>query len=222
MLKLAAQSPRPLSSGERSQELFLSMLFQTCFTVQVSLDRRFLRGGVTFQEASALLRCVKTSGITPGRLAVALARDKGKITRIVDRLVAQGLVVRDLNPPDRRFTPIKPTREGKRAARHLAALFESVRKQLFAGISDGELRRAERTLPKLHRNAIKLGGKVQKTVRRPGSKGNRREREGQGSLPARRSGADSRKGTPLENGNSVGRRKAHRLSNAQIENLFPR
>jgi DNA-binding MarR family transcriptional regulator len=85
MPKLGTYSRRSLSSKEWHKELLLSWLFQTCFKLQASLDRRLLNFGMTFQEAAVLMRCVEAGEIVPGRLALILARDKSKITRFVDR-----------------------------------------------------------------------------------------------------------------------------------------
>ena len=87
----------------------MSWLFQTSIRLQTSLDRRFLRFGMTVQEAGVLLRCVEARIITPGQLAVGLGRDKGMITRFIDRLEFSRLIIRDINPRDRRFSVIKPT-----------------------------------------------------------------------------------------------------------------
>src|SRR6266480_3223839 len=93
---LVATSRRGLSKPLRGQEwrrdLLTSWLFQTCIRLQTSLDRRFLRFGMTVQEASVLLRCVEARRITPGQLAVALGRDKGKVTRFVHRLESSRLL----------------------------------------------------------------------------------------------------------------------------------
>ena len=72
---------KPLKAQEWRKDLLISWLFQTCIRLQTSLDRRFLRLGMTLQEASVLLRCAEAKRITPGQLATALGRDKGKITR---------------------------------------------------------------------------------------------------------------------------------------------
>ena len=103
----------------------MSWLFQTCIKLQTSLDRRFLRLGMTVQEASVLLRCVEARKVTPGQLAIVLGRDKGKITRFVDRLESSRLLTRDIDRRDRRFSILKPTARGKQVARALASVFES-------------------------------------------------------------------------------------------------
>jgi hypothetical protein len=84
--------PKPLSGPEWRKDLLMSWLFQTCIKLQMSLDRRFLRFGMTVQEASVLLRCVEAKNVMPGQLAVGLGRDKGMITRFIDRLELSRLI----------------------------------------------------------------------------------------------------------------------------------
>jgi DNA-binding MarR family transcriptional regulator len=158
---LVATSPRglfkPLRSQEWRRDLLTSWLFQTCIKLQTSLDRRFLRFGITVQEASVLLRCVEARRTTPGRLAMALGRDKGKITRFVDRLESSRLLTRDIDPRDRRFSILKPTAMGKHVAQGLGSLFDSIREELFAGILESDVLRLGKILPQLHKNAVRIG-----------------------------------------------------------------
>jgi DNA-binding MarR family transcriptional regulator len=148
---------KPLRGQEWRRDLLTSWLFQTCIKLQTSLDRRFLRFGMTVQEASVLLRCVEARGITPGRLAIALGRDKGKITRFVDRLESSRLLTRDIDPRDRRFSILKPTAKGKQVAQGLGSLFDSIREELFAGILESDVLRLGKMLPQLHKNAVRIG-----------------------------------------------------------------
>jgi DNA-binding MarR family transcriptional regulator len=218
---LAADSAGPHPSLEGSLELHLSRLFQTCFALQTSLDRRFLRYGVTFQEALVLLRCSNSCGMTPGRLANALARDKGKITRFVDRLEARGLVARKLNPADRRFTLVKPTKFGKRTARRLAFVLEKALEDIFSGITDEELQGAQRALPKLLRNAVALGGKVQTSSPEPSPKGKREVRQNREAPAELAPDVPSRRVSSVEAGDPEEPR-TRKLSNAEMQQLFPK
>jgi DNA-binding MarR family transcriptional regulator len=178
-----ATSGRGLSKPSRGQEwrkdLLTSWLFQTCIKLQTSLDRRFLRFGMTVQEASVLLRCVEARRITPGQLAIALGRDKGKITRFVDRLESSRLLTRDVDPCDRRFSILKPTAKGKQVARALASAFDSIRKELFVGILESDVLRLSKMLPELHKNAVQLGSRhkcdVVRGRKRIGSQGMKTE-----------------------------------------------
>ena len=156
-------SRRGLSRTLRGQEwwkdLLMSWLFQTCIRLQTSLDRRFRRFGMTVQEASVLLRCVEARRITPGQLAIALARDKGKITRFIDRLESSRLLTRDIDRRDRRFSILKPTAKGKRVARDLTTVFDNIRKELFVGMLESDVRRLGKMLPHLHKNAVRIGSR---------------------------------------------------------------
>jgi DNA-binding MarR family transcriptional regulator len=149
----------PLPGQEWQKDLLTSWLFQTCIKLQTSLDRRFLRWGMTVQEANVLLRCVEARRITPGQLAIALGRDKGKITRFVDRLESSRLVTREIGRRDRRLLILKPTAKGKQVARELASVFDSIREELFAGISESDVLRLGKVLPQLHKNAGGIGSR---------------------------------------------------------------
>ena len=114
---------------------------------------------MTVQEASVLLRCVEARRIAPGELAVALARDKGKITRFVARLEASKLIKCQPNARDHRYSIITPTYRGKRLAKSLTRLFDQIRKELFAGVSRSDIQRLGETLPHLCENAKRIGSK---------------------------------------------------------------
>src|SRR5208282_490753 len=145
-------SSNTLTAQERSKDLLVSWLFKTCIKLQTSLDRRFLRFGMTLQEATVLLRCIEARRITPGQLAIVVGRDKGKITRFIGRLEAKGLIMRDTLERDRRISVIRPTGKGKQVARALASVFDNIRKELFVGILKNDVSRMGKMLPQLHNN----------------------------------------------------------------------
>lgn len=151
--------PKQLQSQEWRKDLLMSWLFQTCIRLQTSLDRRFLRFGMTVQEAGVLLRCVEARSVTPGQLAVVLGRDKGMITRFINRLEVSRLIGRHTNPHDRRFSVIRPTTKGKQLARELANVFEHIRKELFAGMLESDIRGLSRMMALLHKNAVGIGSR---------------------------------------------------------------
>jgi DNA-binding MarR family transcriptional regulator len=148
---------KPLSGQGWRKDLLMFWLFQTCIKLQTSLDCRFLKLGMTMQEASVLLRCVEARRVTARQLAVALGRDKSKVTRFIDRLEASRLLTRDTDRRDRRFSVLKPTAKAKRIARDVASIFDNIRKELFIGILESDVRRLGRILPQLHKNAARIG-----------------------------------------------------------------
>lgn len=138
------------------QDLLVSWIFQTCIRIQVSLNRRFSRFGMTAQEARVLLCCVEAGQTTAGRLAIMLARDLAKMTRFVGRLEAKGLVRRDILPRDRRCAVIRATGKGRQIAKELSLVFDDARRALFKGIPESDVRRLGDMLPSLHKNATQM------------------------------------------------------------------
>lgn len=159
MAKLGSYSRRSLSSKEWQKELLMSWLFQTCFKLQAVLDQRFSHFRVTFQEAVVLMHCVDARETVPSRLALVLGKDKGKITRFIDRLESSDLVKRQVSARDRRYSIIKATPKGKRLAERVASTLEQIREELFVDVLDDDIDRLGRTLPQLHRNALGVGKK---------------------------------------------------------------
>lgn len=103
------------------------------------------------REGNRLLAAeLRPLGVTPSQAEVVrVLRDHGPLTltalgellvcetgnspsRLVDRLVAQGLVQRDTDPDDRRFLTLGLTAEGKRLSRRIVACEE----RLYRTIDD--------------------------------------------------------------------------------------
>jgi DNA-binding MarR family transcriptional regulator len=145
-----------LTAQEWSEDLLVSWLSQTCIKLQTSLDRCFLKFGLTVQEATLLLRCAEMRGITPGNLAAIVGRDKSKITRVIDRLESSGLVTREMYARDRRYSIIRATGKGKQLARDLTCVFDSIRTELFCRIQESDILQLGAMLPQLYKNASNI------------------------------------------------------------------
>jgi DNA-binding MarR family transcriptional regulator len=164
----------PLASSPRSErkyagirewqaELSISRLFRTSIRLQTAFDRCFSQYGMTAQEASVLVHCSEDGETSAGKLAKAMGRDKGKITRFVDRLEASGFVSRRNDTRDHRLLIIKATNKGRRVAPQLKARFEEVRTQFFEGVLNVDIDKLEAVLSQLHANAERLcDGKTHK------------------------------------------------------------
>jgi DNA-binding MarR family transcriptional regulator len=141
---------------EWQAELSISRLFRTSIRLQTAFDRCFSQFGVTAQEAAVLVHCAQEGETSAGKLAKAMGRDKGKITRFVDRLEASGLVSRRNDPRDHRLLIIKATSKGLRFAPQLKTRFEEVRSQFFEGVLNIDIDKLETLLSQLHANAERL------------------------------------------------------------------
>lgn len=151
---------------EWQAELSISRLFRTSIRLQTAFDRCFSPFGMTAQEAAVLVHCADDGETTAGKLAETMGRDKGKITRYVDRLETRGFLTRRSDPRDHRLMILKATTRGRRVAPELKLRFEEVRGQFFQGILNVDIDKLEALLSQLHTNAERLCGvKVRKEVR---------------------------------------------------------
>jgi DNA-binding MarR family transcriptional regulator len=157
----------PLATREKSErkyagvrewqaELSISRLFRTSIRLQTAFDRCFHQFGMTAQEAAVLVHCAEERETSAGRLAKAMGRDKGKITRFVDRLEASGFITRKNDHDDHRLLIIKATSRGQRVAPQLKLRFEEVRRQFFEGVLNVDIDKLENVLSQLHANAERL------------------------------------------------------------------
>jgi DNA-binding MarR family transcriptional regulator len=141
---------------EWQAELSISRLFRTSIRLQTAFDRCFSEFGMTAQEAAVLVHCADEGETSAGKLAKAIGRDKGKITRFVDRLETSGFLTRKSDPRDHRLLIIKATGRGRRVVPHLKMRFEEVRGQFFEGVLNVDIDKLETVLSQLHANAERL------------------------------------------------------------------
>lgn len=135
------------------QEAVISQLLRASIGLQKALDRCFAPTGLTSQEAAVVVHCAEANDVSAGKLAQAMGRDKGKITRFVDRLEADGFVRRVANPRDHRLLIIRPTVRGQRAVPELKRIFEKIHAEILAGVQSEDLLRLGSILTALHENA---------------------------------------------------------------------
>ena len=155
------------SAKEGEKEFFLSMLFRTCIKLQTTFDGYFVRYGMTAQEAAVLVRCSEAVETSPGRLALSLGRDKGKVSRFLQRLEARGLITRKVSWRDHRSVVLKATSRARRIAPGLILTFENIRSQLFAEISVSDVERMGLVLSTVLRNAEKMSSDTKEARRIP-------------------------------------------------------
>jgi DNA-binding MarR family transcriptional regulator len=134
----------------------ISQLLRTSIRLQNAFDLCFHRFGMSAQEAAVLLHCAEEGETSAGKLARAIGRDKGRITRLVDSLERSGFLSRKTHPREHRLSIIKPTSKGRRVAPQLKARFDEVRGQFFEGVANLEIDRLDAVLAQLHANAERL------------------------------------------------------------------
>ena len=95
-------------------------------------------------------------GLKMGELSKRMMVTGGNVTGITDQLVAEGLVVREDNPLDRRAYIVKLTKEGRRVFREWAEEHEGWVIRLFEGLGDKEKDQFYALLAELKQHVIGL------------------------------------------------------------------
>jgi MarR family transcriptional regulator, transcriptional regulator for hemolysin len=88
-------------------------------------------------------------GVRPGRVAEAVGIEPPSMVRIVDQLVAAGLVLRQDDPTDRRAKTLSLTASGKRIADKLEKALAPFRRELFQDMPQADVEACVRVLVRL-------------------------------------------------------------------------
>lgn len=87
--------------------------------------------------------------VRPGQVAEAVGIEPPSMVRIIDQLVAAGLVLRQDDPSDRRAKTLSLTADGKRVADQLEAALVPFRRALFKGMAPADIDACLRVLTQL-------------------------------------------------------------------------
>jgi DNA-binding MarR family transcriptional regulator len=95
-------------------------------------------------------------GLKMGELSRRMMVTGGNVTGITDQLVAEGLVVREDNPKDRRAYIVKLTKEGRRVFRQWADDHEDWIIKLFDGLGEKERNQLYALLAQLKQHVAQM------------------------------------------------------------------
>ena len=143
-------------------ELRLWLRLLTCTTMTQTLIRGRLRErfGVTLPRFDLLAQLARSvEGMTLGDLSRRMMVTNGNVTGLVERLVADGLVMRTPRPSDRRTVTVQLTETGRREFATMAAEHEGWVADAFAGLGEADLARLMQLLGRL-KGSVNAAGKV--------------------------------------------------------------
>jgi len=142
---------RHYASHSRSEreELLFALIARTGIQLQDALDSHLRPLGLTAQEAALLVRCADSNAKSSGDLAAIMGRDKGGVTRHLDKLEARGLIQRFPNVRDRRVTLVRATPRGRRLAPRCRTTFLEARTQLLEEFFDVEIHQLSGVLSRI-------------------------------------------------------------------------
>ena len=129
------------SAAEHPQELRLWLRLLTCTHLIEARVRGALRDQfeMTLPRFDLMAQLERApDGLKMNELSRRMMVTGGNVTGITDQLVAEGLVVREDNPKDRRAYIVKLTKEGRRVFRQWADEHEDWIINLFDGLGEKE------------------------------------------------------------------------------------
>jgi DNA-binding MarR family transcriptional regulator len=155
-IPLDAETKAAERPDDHHAELRLWLRLLTCTSLIESEVRRRLRQNfdVTLPRFDLMAQLDKTrSGMTLGELSSRMMVSNGNVTGLVERLVADGLVVRRPSPSDRRAQLVSLTPDGRRAFRTLARAHENWIAEIFADLKPDDISVLMELLAKTKRSA---------------------------------------------------------------------
>jgi len=144
---------------DHKDELRLWLRFLSCNVLIEGNIRRRLRDkfDMTLPRFDLLAQLDKASaGMKLGEFSRRLMVSNGNVTGLVERLVAQGLVDRQVAANDRRSHLVKLTAEGRRTFRAMAAAHEIWIAEIFGELTAGERATLMQLLAKVKTSAAKM------------------------------------------------------------------
>lgn len=106
--------------------------------VSHAFGRRLEAAGVTVAEWVVLRELLRLGEIAPSGLAEGVGMTRGAISKLLDRLVAKGLVERASEEKDRRFQRVALTQAGRSAVPRLARAADENDAEFFGHLGERE------------------------------------------------------------------------------------
>ncbi len=118
------------------------------------LQKHFRDEGIeiTVEQWSVLVHLWKEDGVSQQELSLRTFRDKPSITRLVDNMQKQNLVVRKDNPDDRRVNLVFLTEKGKALKKSTTDLANRTLLEGLQGVSQEELEITRKVLTQVYDN----------------------------------------------------------------------
>ncbi|MCU1716497.1 MarR family transcriptional regulator [Pseudomonas sp. 5P_3.1_Bac2] len=143
--------------SETDQHRFAMQVAQLSRSWRAELDRRLVGLGLSQARWLVLLHLGRINGLpTQRELAQSVGVEGPTLARLLDSLEAQGLVSRQAVPEDRRAKKVVLSPEAWPVIEKIEAISSQLRKEVFAGIDEEELRRCQKVHAQVLSNLEKL------------------------------------------------------------------
>jgi len=118
-------------------------------------ERLGVKPGITLWQLAALAELGDQGPAAQNELAAGLGVDPSDMVRLMDGLLADGLVSRDRDPSDRRRYRISLTPQGRKALTTARAVVREVEKTTLQPLTAAERVTLQRLVTKIQQNSVK-------------------------------------------------------------------
>ncbi|MDX1367739.1 MarR family transcriptional regulator [Pseudomonas sp.] len=145
-----------MTQSQLDPHRFAMQLAQLSRSWRAELDRRLVGLGLSQARWLVLLHLSRFEELpTQRELAQSVGVEGPTLARLLDSLEAQGLVSRQAVPEDRRAKKISLSPPAQPLIEKIEAISTQLRKELFAGIDEEELRRCQQVHARILSNLEK-------------------------------------------------------------------
>lgn len=131
-------------------------IFLTAKSLRSYFEDRFASAGSSLATYRALDEVDRGGTRNQDQLARAMGIEGATLTRHLDRMEADGLIVRRRDPADRRASLVEPTAAGRRLHRRLKEAARAADEELWDGTSERERMRVRDVLAAVRENAARI------------------------------------------------------------------
>ena len=130
----------------------ISFLFRKELHARLLTEDMDIRG----EEFAILTQLWRQPGQTPSALADKTIRDRTTVTRLLDGMVKKALVVREVDPDDRRRVIVNPTKQSILLQAKIMPIVQGLIASTMEGITEADAETARLVLSKLTENLLEL------------------------------------------------------------------
>jgi MarR family transcriptional regulator, transcriptional regulator for hemolysin len=141
-----------MKSNRAIESDFLFLIYDVAQLVRRQADKRARMHGMTRAQWAVLARLEREPGTTQSRLAVLTDVEPITIGRLVDRLVANGLIERQPDPQDRRVWRLSLTPKSAGILKQIAAFRRELHDEMAHGLDPQSLGSLVKSLQRMRAN----------------------------------------------------------------------
>lgn len=128
------------------------LLALTAKAVRARFEAELAADGASLATYVVLHDAVAATGLSQRELAERIGLEGPTLTRHLDRMEAEGLIVRRRDPHDRRVWRIEPTAAGRRLYERLRRTADRLERTLTSGLEAAEIQALRHLLTRLREN----------------------------------------------------------------------